>query len=64
MSLGGMWESQAGGVGHYLLRPLVSLVLLVVGHYLLRPLVSLVLLVVDFQGSEGLPGLPFLARME
>lgn len=48
MSLGGMWESQAGGVGHYLLRPLVSLVLLVV----------------DSQGSYGLPGLPFLARME
>lgn len=48
MSLGEMWESQAGGVGHYLLKLLVHLVLLVV----------------DSQGNKGLPGLPFLARME
>lgn len=48
MSLGEMWESQAGGVGHYLLKLLVHLVLLVVNS----------------QGNKGLPGLPFLTRME
>lgn len=48
VSLGEMWESQAGGVGYYLLKLLVHLVLLVV----------------DSQGNKGLPGLPFLTRME